>query len=1111
VTGSLDLPEADLPIPPYVLGVWLGDGHSYGTQITAHRSDLEIADHLRACGVEIAVEQKDRRFADVLCLTPSLPWPAHVCRRGHDMNVLGRYTKGQCAECARQAAMKWKHGRPRDAVRPGAVSFFRRLTAMGLIKSRKTPETGKHIPAIYLRASRDQRLALLQGLMDTDGHVGRKGRCELVTIYPRLADGFGELLATLGIKFTSAERQPMAVIDGERRPGKPARRFSFMIYDDTPVVRLSRKRARQVSREGRRTTETERRRIVAVEPVPSVPVKCIQVDSPNRLYLAGRAMIPTHNTEMLNNAIGYHIDQDPAPIMVVMPTERDAETWSKDRFSPMARDTPCLTGKIADPRSRDGNNKILHKRFPGGHLTIVGANAPSGLASRPIRLLLCDEVDRYPFSAGAEGDPVNLARKRTVTFWNRKIVLVSTPTNRGASRIEAAWEESDQRQFHLPCPDCGAEQVLTWGQVRWDKDPDGTHRPETARYHCVDCDAGWRDETRWAAVSRGRWIANRPFAGIAGFHLNEIYSPWVRLEAMVRAFLSARAGGDQAMKTFVNTSLGETWVESGEAPDWQRLADRREAWPPGTVPAGGLFLTAGADVQKDRIEVDVWAWGRGLQSWLVDHLVLEGGPGDPACWQQLTNMLGRTWAHACGAHMTLARLAIDTGFETSAVYAWSRQVGFAQVAPVKGVEGFNRASPVTGPTYVDATIAGKRLRRGARLWTVATSTFKAETYRFLRQGEAEPSPRWGGESPPNADAAICPPGTIHLPDWADGEWLKQLTAEQLVTVRTKRGFARLEWQKLRERNEALDTRVPGPAPWCSAVGDCADPPDRRVRRASPIEPGWHRGSARCRRCGLRRRGLRGRGRCRGGGLRAPGRCRCAGDLLGRTQVRGRRRWLRRAPCRCRGLPARRLRARGLARRGVDGVWRDGFAAHDRGMARVVGQNDVGDPILVAVLRVGGGLHHDAGGKDDAFQMAQPRQNPLGLGRGALVPGIKAEGAVDHRPKRRFRDLPADGLAFLVELAARHGEALPELAPRMGPLDHGELAIEHPGIAGLRRLQQARIHRGRAIHAAGADGQPHLGEGAVRDQFADGGHLRLGVVQIVAHVMCPFRDQEANAG
>jgi phage terminase large subunit GpA-like protein len=503
-------------------------------------------------------------------------------------------------------------------------------------------------------------------------------------------------------------------------------------------------------------------------------------------------------SEALGNAVGYYIDQDPAPIMMVMPTERDAEAWSKDRFSPMARDTPCLTGKISDPKSRDGSNKILHKRFPGGHLTIVGANAPSGLASRPIRILLCDEVDRYPFSAGAEGDPVNLAKKRTVTFWNRKIVLVSTPTIRGLSRIETAYLESDQRQYWVPCPSCGAHQVLAWGQVRWES-AGGEHRPETARYQCASCDAAWSDAARWAAIRRGEWRARAPFRGIAGFHLNEVYSSWLRLEAMVRAFLSARAGGDEAMKTFVNTSLGESWLESGEAPDWRRLYDRRERWPAGTVPAGGLILTAGADVQKDRIEVDIWAWGRGLESWLVDHVVIDGGPEGAAAWSALAALLGRTWPHALGGHLQLARLAVDTGYEAPAVYAWARRQGFAQVAPVKGVEGFNRASPVSGPTYVDVTEAGRRLRRGARLWTVAVSTFKAETYRQLRLERPTEEEIAGG--------ALIPPGTIHLPDWVDGEWLKQFVAEQLVTVKTKRGFARLEWQKLRERNEALDTRV----------------------------------------------------------------------------------------------------------------------------------------------------------------------------------------------------------------------------------------------------------------------------------------------------------------
>lgn len=504
-------------------------------------------------------------------------------------------------------------------------------------------------------------------------------------------------------------------------------------------------------------------------------------------------------TECILNTVGYHVDQDPSPIMVVMPTERDAETWSKDRFAPMARDTPCLHGKLSDPKSRDGSNKILHKKFTGGHLTIVGANAPSGLAMRPIRILLCDEVDRYPPSAGAEGDPVNLARKRTVTFWNRKIVLVSTPTIKGVSRIDAAWEESDQRRFWVPCLDCGTHQVLRWEQVHWEKDAVGAHLPETAHYVCEECSSVWSDAQRWSVIRHGEWRAENPFAGIAGFHLNEIYSPWVRLENMVRAFLSAKDQGAEGMKTFVNTSLGETWVETGEAPDWERLYDQRQQWSPGTVPEGGLFLTAGADIQKDRIEVDVWAWGRGLESWLVDHIVIEGGPQETESWQDLELLLNQTWPHESGVHLRIAKLAIDTGYEAPAVYAWARRVGFGQVAPIKGVEGFNRSSPVSGPTLVDATDRGKKLKRGARLWTVSVSTFKSETYRFLRASRPTDEER--------AEGAGYLPGTIHLPDWVDSEWLKQLVGEQLVTVKNKRGFTRLEWQKLRERNEALDCRV----------------------------------------------------------------------------------------------------------------------------------------------------------------------------------------------------------------------------------------------------------------------------------------------------------------
>ena len=215
--------------------------------------------------------------------------------------------------------------------------------------------------------------------------------------------------------------------------------------------------------------------------------------------------------------------------------------------------------------------------------------------------------------------------------------------------------------------------------------------------------------------------------------------------------------------------------------------------------AGGLFLTAGADVQKDRIEVDVWAWGRGLESWLIDHIVIDGGPEHAESWNALHRLLSQTWPHAHGAQLGLAKLAIDTGYESPAVYAWARRAGHAQVAPIKGVEGFNRAAPVIGPTHVDVTEGGKKLRRGARLWTIAVATFKSETYRYLRLSAPTDEEIAAG--------AKCPAGYVHLPNGTEAEWLKQLVGEQLVTVKTKRGFSRLEWQKLRERNEALDCRV----------------------------------------------------------------------------------------------------------------------------------------------------------------------------------------------------------------------------------------------------------------------------------------------------------------
>ncbi|WP_205665474.1 phage terminase large subunit family protein [Georhizobium profundi] len=547
---------------------------------------------------------------------------------------------------------------------------------------------------------------------------------------------------------------------------------------------------------GRASAEPGRYRTVRTPYMREIMDRLSPGDPTQRIVFMKAAQVGA--TEAGNNWIGFAIHQAPGPMLAVQPTVELAKRNSRQRIDPLIEESPDLRERVKPARSRDAGNTMLSKEFAGGILIMTGANSAVGLRSTPARYIFLDEVDAYPASADEEGDPVTLAEARSLTFAHRrKVLLVSTPTIRGLSRIEREYEASDQRRFFVPCPHCGAMQWLKFDRLRWQKG-----RPETAEYHCEGCETPIAEHHKTAMLESGEWRATATAANptTVGYHLSALYSPigWLSWERIVRSWEAAQ-GSDEAIKAFRNTILGETWVETGEAPDWQRLYDRRERWTSGTVPAGGLFLTAGADVQKDRIEVDIWAWGRRLESWLVDHVVIEGGPDRHDAWSELTALLDKSWPHERGAHLRIARLAIDTGYEATAVYSWSRAQGFAQVSPVKGVEGFNRSSPVSGPTFVDATGGGKRLRRGARLWTVAVSTFKAETYRFLRLERPTEEER--------AEGAGFAPGTIHLPTWVESEWLKQVVAEQLVTVRTKRGFARLEWQKLGERNEALDCRV----------------------------------------------------------------------------------------------------------------------------------------------------------------------------------------------------------------------------------------------------------------------------------------------------------------
>lgn len=492
-------------------------------------------------------------------------------------------------------------------------------------------------------------------------------------------------------------------------------------------------------------------------------------------------------TEILNNVLGYHINYDPAPILVLQPTLEMGQTWSKDRLAPMLRDTPAIGSRVSEVKGKDSGNTILHKSFPGGHVTVAGANSPASLASRPIRLLLCDEVDRYPRSAGTEGDPLGLAIKRTATFWNRKIGIVSTPTVKGFSRIESAFLETDQRHFNVPCVHCGTVQALRWGNVVWGKDTPAGGDPSRAVLKCPDCSGFMTNAQKNAAVRKGQWIATAPFNGKAGFHLSELYSPWRTLGEVALDFLAAKENPER-LQVWVNTSLGETFEEHGEAVHDHELAARMENFP-AEVPSRALYLTAGVDTQQDRLEVEVVGWGKGEESWSVDYHVIfgdpdipEGTPGSP--WDALTDYLRRRWKHESGAEIVVSHTFVDSGGRnTTAVYTYTKRHKGDRIYPIKGKGG--DGLPIVGARQRTRTAKSKT---PVDLFIVGTDNSKNVVMRRLKISEPGP-------------------GYCHFPAGRDPDWFRQLTAEKCVTKYVK-GFPKREWVKESgRRNEALDCRV----------------------------------------------------------------------------------------------------------------------------------------------------------------------------------------------------------------------------------------------------------------------------------------------------------------
>jgi phage terminase large subunit GpA-like protein len=488
----------------------------------------------------------------------------------------------------------------------------------------------------------------------------------------------------------------------------------------------------------------------------------------------------TGKTEMLNNMVGYFMDCDPAPILVVQPTIEFAESWSKERLVPMLRDCPCFEGKVKDPRSRDSGNTILAKSFLGGNIAIVGANAPAGLAGRPRRVVLLDEVDRFPRSAGTEGDPCALAIRRTESFYNSVIVLTSTPTLKGLSRIEAEFEQTDKRYWHCPCPHCGEWQTLRWQNVTWPED-----KPEEATLQCEKCLAKIDDSQRVRMIKQGEWRATAQFNGKRGYHLNGIYSPFKckrgyknRLHQMAAQFLEAKHGGEETLKAWVNTFLAETWEAAGDKIDSTDIAARREDYatmPPKDV----LVMTWAADVQGDRIEAEIVGWGVGEENWGIKRGYFLGDPNTSAdVWRQLADFANTEFQHPTYGKMKPQIGMVDSGYATAQAYAFVRRMSPAQVYAIKGAKT-RLKSPVEAP---------KRKSRSNAL-LVDTQEFKTSIY--SRMKITEPGARF-----------------MHFPKDYDDEFFAQLTAEKVVTKWIKGEKYQL-WENTRSnrRNEALDIRV----------------------------------------------------------------------------------------------------------------------------------------------------------------------------------------------------------------------------------------------------------------------------------------------------------------
>lgn len=495
-------------------------------------------------------------------------------------------------------------------------------------------------------------------------------------------------------------------------------------------------------------------------------------------------------TSMAVGVTAYHIAHDPCPVLIVEPTvDPMARDFAKNRLDPVIAASPLLRDSVSKKRSKDSANTILAKTFRGGSLSIGGANSAASLAARSIRLLILDEIDRYPAELPGEGSTINIALKRTAAYrGRRRILMLSTPTIKDAP-IDAWFKRGDRRRFYVPCPKCEHMHAFEWRNVQWQDDD-----PGTARLYCPACGHAIDEAQRVSILTKGEWrreVTQPREPSIASFHIWEAYSPFSNLREIVSSFLRAReaqkAGDKAEMHTWQNTTLGEpVEPEAGDGAEPHMLLSRLEEFAD-QVPAGACCLTMGVDVQDDRLEALVIGWGPGEESWLVDRQRLPGDTSQPGPWAELAELLDRSYSHATGAKLPILATCIDSaGHRTTEVYDWVLKQLQRAVRRAFAVIGRDGQRPIVSSpsprTY-------GRQGRPVDLYTIGVDAAK----KLIMDRLMLPEPG---------------PGYVHIPtaEWADNELAEQLTSERLVTKYTK-GVPIQVWKQVRPRNEMLDCSV----------------------------------------------------------------------------------------------------------------------------------------------------------------------------------------------------------------------------------------------------------------------------------------------------------------